>query len=321
MNYRHLGATGLKVSEISHGGWITTGGQLDESASYAVLNRAWELGINLFDTADVYAHGRGEEVLGSWLATKPREQVVVATKCRGRMWDGPIGEGLSKKHILKAAEDSLKRLATDYIDIYQFHWPDQETPIDESLDAMDILMRQGKVLYPGCSNYNTEELRDALEIANELGLPRFVSHQPRYSMFQRAIEATLMPRCAIEGIGIIVWSPLEQGLLSEKYLSGKAPAGSRLHESEEGSRWLTPHNLKAMRSLAEIAHGKNATLSQLALSWILYHPEMTSCIMGASTIDQVNENAAAAELDLSPDEFEQIEIILTERESANVCGE
>lgn len=318
MNYRRLGATGLKVSEISLGNWLTSGQKLDEKASHAVFERAWELGINLYDTADVYAHGRAEEILGTWLKTKPREQVVVATKCRGRMWDGPNGEGLSKKHIIEAANHSLKRLGTDYVDLYQFHWPDEEAPIEESLEAMETLMIQGKVLYAGCSNYSTDELDDALEVADEFGLPRFASHQPRYNMFQRDIEARLMMRCAEEGIGIIVWSPLEQGLLSEKYSSGEAPPGSRFYGTEEGRRRLNPANVKALQALAEIAHSKKATLSQLALAWVLSHPEITSCIAGATQIEQIEENAAASDLVISEEEFLQVEKILQDRERSVV---
>lgn len=314
MNYKRLGATGLKVSEIAFGNWLTSGDKLDEHASHAIFDAAWDRGINFYDTADVYANGRAEEILGSWLKTKPREQVVVATKCRGEMWDGPNGQGLSKKHVIEAAEHSLRRLGVDYIDLYQYHWPDEDTPVEESLEAMDMLMFQGKVLYAGYSNCTTEELRDALEVADDFGLPRFASVQPRYNMFQRGIEETLMPRCAIEGIGIIVWSPLEQGLLTEKYLDGRAPAGSRLYGSEEGKQWLNETNLKALRALAEIAHGKNAKLSQLALAWILSHPEITSTIIGASTPKQVEENAAAVELDLTGDELQKIEEILRERE-------
>jgi aryl-alcohol dehydrogenase-like predicted oxidoreductase len=316
MNYRRLGATGLKVSEVSLGNWQTSGDKIDEKAAHVICDRAWELGINFYDTADIYAHGRAEEILGSWLKTKPREQVVVATKCRGRMWDGPNGEGLSKKHIIEAAEASLRRLGTDYIDLYQFHWPDEETPIEESLEAMEILMLQGKVLYIGCSNFSTDQIRDSLETSDELGLPHFVSNQPRYNMFQREIEGSQMSLCAEEGIGIIVWSPLEQGLLTEKYLSGEAPAGSRLHGSEEGQSWLNPANVKALNALAEVAHSKSATLSQLALAWILTHQEITSCIVGATNTEQLEENAKAADLDISEDEFLQIESILREREKA-----
>jgi len=316
MNYRRLGATGLNVSEIALGSWLTSGQKIDEETSHAIFNRALELGINLFDTADVYAHGRAEEILGSWLKTKQREQVVIATKCRGRMWVGPNGEGLSKKHIIEAANNSLKRLGTDYIDLYQFHWPDSETPLEESLEAMELLMFQGKVLYAGCSNYSVEELDEALEIADELGLPRFVSHQPLYNMFERGIESGLMSRCAEEGIGIIIWSPLGQGLLSEKYLSGEAPPGSRLHGTEEGRRWLNPANVKALRELADIAHSKGATLSQLALAWALSHPEITSCIVGATSVEQIEENAAASDVVISEEEFLQIESILQARERA-----
>lgn len=317
MNYRRLGATGLKVSEIALGNWLTSGQKTDEETSHTIFNRAWDLGINFYDTADVYAHGRAEEILGSWLKTKHREQVVVATKCRGRMWVGPNGEGLSKKHIIEAANHSLKRLGTDYIDLYQFHWPDAEAPMEESLEAMEILMIQGKVLYAGCSNYSADELDDALEIADEFGLPGFVSHQPQYNMFEREIEAGLMGRCAEEGIGIIIWSPLRQGLLSEKYLSGEAPPGSRLYGTDEGRRWLSPANVKALQELADIAHSKGATLSQLALAWALSHPEITSCIVGASNVEQIEENAAASDVVISEEEFLQIESILQARERAD----
>lgn len=316
MIYRRLGDTGLKVSEISLGGWLTTGQALDDQVSHAIFDKAWELGINFFDSADVYANGRAEEILGSWLKTKPREQVVVATKCRGRMWDGPMGEGLSKKHILEAANASLKRLGVEYIDLYQFHWPDEETPIEESLEAMEILMLQGKVLFAGCSNFDTQEMVDALEVADELGLPRFISNQPRYNMVQRGIEQSLMSQCAEEGVGIIVWSPLEQGLLTDKYLSGEAPVGSRLYGSEEGERWLNPPTVRALNELAEIAHSKNAKLSQLALAWILSHPEITSCITGATSVEQIEENVAAAEVKLTGDDLRNIDGILKEREKA-----
>ncbi|MEN6520670.1 MAG: aldo/keto reductase [Armatimonadota bacterium] len=318
MNYRRLGEAGLKVSEISLGNWLTSGGTLDEDAAHAICERAWELGINFYDTADVYAHGRAEEILGSWLKTKPREQVVVATKCRGWMWEGPNGEGLSKKHIMESVNLSLKRLGTDYIDLYQFHWPDEETPMEESLEAMNILMIQGKVLYAGCSNYRDNELDDALDVSDALGLPRFASLQSRYNMFQRDIEFGLIPHCAEEGIGIIVWSPLEQGLLSEKYLSGEAPPGSRLYGTEEGRRWLNPANVKALQLLADVAHSKKATLSQLALAWVLSHREITSCITGATGIEQIEENAAASDLGISEEEFLQIEKILQDRERAVV---
>lgn len=316
MNYRRLGAAGLKVSEISLGNWLTSGDKLDEQTSHRIFDKAWDLGINFYDTADIYAHGRAEEILGSWLKTRPREQVVVATKCRGKMWPGPNGQGLSKKHILEAAEASLRRLGVDYIDIYQYHWPDEHTPIEESLEAMDILMLQGKVLYAGYSNCSTEQLRDALDAADDYGLPRFMSVQPQYNMFEREIEESLMPFCTSEGIGIIAWSPLKQGLLTEKYLSGEAPPESRLYGTEEGKRWLSETNVKALRALADIAHSKGAKLSQLALAWILAHPEMTSAIIGASKPEQLEENVKAAELDLSDEELQQIEEILSERENA-----
>ncbi|MCC6483224.1 MAG: aldo/keto reductase [Armatimonadetes bacterium] len=315
MKYRRLGATGLKVSEIALGNWLTMGAKLDEKASHQVLDRAWDLGVNLYDTADAYAHGEAEKILGAWLKTKPREQVVVATKGRVQMWDGPNGQGLSKKHLIEAANHSLKRLDLDYVDIYQFHWPDAETPIEESLEAMDLLMRQGKVLYAGCSNYDTELLRDALLASERKGLPRIVSIQPRYSMFDTHIETTLMKRCGAEGIGMIVYSPLEQGLLTEKYLGGKAPVGSRLDDKAQESL-LTSENISALSALADIAHSRNAKLNQLALAWILTHPEITAPIVGATSPAQIEENAAASDVVLTPEELQQIEEVLQKRQKA-----
>lgn len=318
MKYRRLGGTGLKVSEIALGNWQTMGEKLDAQASFQVLDRAWDLGVNLYDTADIYAHGEAEKILGRWLKTKPREQVVVATKGQSPMWDGPNGQGLSKKHLIEAANHSLKRLGVEYVDLYQFHWPDPETPLEESLEAMDLLMRQGKVLYAGCSNFDTELLRDALLAAERRGLPRLVCDQPRYSMFDRRVEATLMRRCALEGVGIIVYSPLEQGLLTEKYLSGQAPDGARLKGKVE-KHLLTPENLEALRALSDIAHGKGVKLSQLALAWILSHPEITAPIVGASSPGQIEENAEACEIELTQDELQQIDAVLERRQKARAA--
>ncbi|MCC6446452.1 MAG: aldo/keto reductase family protein [Armatimonadetes bacterium] len=314
MKYRHLGKTGLKVSEICLGNWTTMGGTVDDETARKIAHKAWEAGINFFDTADVYAGGKAETVIGAILKDFPREQVVLATKVRGRMWEGANGEGLSRKRIMACVEMSLKRLRMDYIDIYQLHWPDLETPIQETMEALDILVRQGKVLYIGCSNYSTEQVREALQCCDRFGLTRFVSHQPVYNMFNRGIEESLMKYCAMEGVGFIVYSPLAQGLLTSKYLSGKAPEGSRGFGNENWEKnLLTSANLAAMEKLNALARRKGIALSQLALAWILRHPEIASCIIGASRPDQVEENAAAVEVEITDEEMKEIEGILQDR--------
>jgi aryl-alcohol dehydrogenase-like predicted oxidoreductase len=317
MKYRRLGATGLNVSEISLGGWITHGGALTDEQAHATLDAAWEAGINLYDTADVYAGGRAEETLGRWLKNKPREQAVVATKMRGRMWDGPNGEGLSKKRIKECVEHSLRRLQTDYIDIYQMHWPDQNTPIEETVEGLERVVREGKVLYPGLSNYDTEQVREAIAAQDRRGYSRFVSHQPVYNLLDRGIEQSLMPLCANEGIGFIVYSPLAQGFLSEKYLEGQAPEGTRGAGSEDWQRrYLTPRNLDLLSGLHALAQEKETTIPRLALAWILSHPEITSCIIGATRPEQVAENAAATDVALEAGDASRIRELLDARERA-----
>jgi aryl-alcohol dehydrogenase-like predicted oxidoreductase len=311
MNYRRMGRTGLKVSEISLGTWINFGGKIDDSAAFAVLDAALDSGINLFDTADVYEHGRAEEVLGRWMKDKNREDLVIATKGHSRMSDKPNGQGSHRKHLTEACHASLRRLGTDYIDLYQTHWPDPETPLEETMSTLNDLVRQGKVLYIGCSNYSGEMIAEANGIAKRRGWERFTCLQPPYNMFNRGIEGSQMPRCAKEGMGIIAYSPLAQGLLTDKYLGGEAPENSRASGNEWLSRQLSQHLLK-LKKLGDLAASKNAKLSQLALAWILSHPEMTSCIVGASQPEQVAENAAASDLKLSPEEREQIESILKE---------
>lgn len=318
MKYRRLGASGLKVSEISLGGWLTHGGSLDDAASFATMDAAWEAGINLFDTADVYASGRAEETLGRWLQNKPRDQVVVATKMRGRMGDnGPNGEGLSKKRIKHCVENSLRRLQTDYVDVYQMHWPDPNTPIEETVEGLERLVQEGKVLYLGLSNYDTEQVRDALAAQDRRGFGRFVSHQPVYSLLSRGIEQSLMKRGAREGIGFIVYSPLAQGFLSEKYLGGEAPEGARGAGNENWQkRYLTPANLQFLRGLHGLAQEKNTTIPRLALAWILSHPEISSCIIGATRAEQVLDNALAVDVALSEGELARISALLDAREAA-----
>jgi aryl-alcohol dehydrogenase-like predicted oxidoreductase len=311
MNYRRMGATGLKVSDISLGTWINFGGKIDEDAAFAVLDAAMDAGINLYDTADVYEAGRAEEVLGRWLKGRDRSKLVVATKGRSRMGDGPNDQGAHRKRIHEACHASLKRLGTDYIDLYQIHWPDPETPLEETMSVLNDLVRQGKVLYIGCSNFSAEMIAEANGIAERRNCEKFTCLQPPYNMFRRDIEKSQMPRCAKEGMGIIAYSPLAQGLLSDKYLGGTPPEGSRAKNNEGMTKQLE-RQLPKLKKLGDLAASKGIKLSQLALAWNLSHPEMTSCIVGATKPEQVAENAAASDVTLSPEELERIEGILSE---------
>jgi aryl-alcohol dehydrogenase-like predicted oxidoreductase len=291
------------------GAWINFGGRIEDEATFAVLDAAVEEGINFFDTADVYAGGKAEEVMGRWMKDKDRRTLVIATKCRGRMWDGPNGEGNSRKHILEACDDSLRRLQTDYIDLYQLHWQDNETPLEESMRALNELIDAGKVRYLGCSNFDSEMIGEAARICEKLGLNKFISLQPHYNMIARDIEARQVPRCLQEGLGLIPYSPLAQGLLSEKYLDGQTPAGSRAADNQDLQK-LLEEKLEILRQLADFAHARDLTLSQLALVWLLHQPAMASPIIGASRPEQVRENAKASGVELSPVDLAQIEELL-----------
>ena len=314
MKYRKLGRTGLLVSEISFGGWLTVGGTLEEENSIKIIQRCFDKGVNLFDTAEVYCEGQSEIVFGKALSQIPRDEFVLATKVRGRWNKGTNLEGFSRKHIYDAVHGSLKRLKVDYIDIYQLHWYDPETPLEETMTTLNDLVRQGKILYIGCSNFTTEQLRDALEICDAKNLERFISIQPPYNMFYRKIEDTLLNRCKVEGIGAIVYSPLAQGVLTGKYRPGKKPpAGSRgVNKDSTIKRWLKPEYLKAVVKLEKIAKRKNRTLSQLALAWILRRDEVSSTIVGATSIKQADENIRASDYKLSGKELDEIEKIISD---------
>lgn len=309
MKTRRLGDSGLRVSEICLGAWINFGERIEDTQTFAVLDAAIEAGIDFFDTADVYAGGKAEEVMGRWMKGKDRRTITIATKGRGRMWPGVNGEGLSRKHLMDACHDSLRRLNTDYIDLYQMHWPDGDTPIEETMKTLDDLVKQGKVRYIGCSNFGSELIGEAARIAEQYHLNKFISSQPYYNMLGRDIEEKDVPRCLKEGIGLIPYSPLAQGLLSEKYLDGNIPAGSRGEGNQHMERRLKKH-LPTMKALAEFAHARDITLSQLALAWLLHQPAMVSPIIGATRAEQVKENVKATEVSLSPEELLQIEGIL-----------
>ena len=311
MKYRRLGRTGLKVSEIALGGWLTFGETVGEEDALQIIRKAFKLGINLFDTADVYADGRAEEILGKALAVFPREEVVIATKARGRIFGGPNGEGLSRKHLFEALHASLRRLQTDYVDLYQVHWPDPETPLEETLCALNDMVRQGKVLYVGCSNFSATQLHEALMISRQHGWARFDSVQPFYNMMRREIEADLLPLCAEEGIGAIVFCPLYQGLLTGKYRKGIAPKkGQRAAENPVLRKRLTPENLAIVEQLGKIAKKRGKTMAQLALAWILRRPEISAAIIGVRRIEQLKENVRGSGWQLRKQELERIDKIL-----------
>ena len=306
MNYRHLGRSGLQVSEIALGGWLNVGGWVDEKAAIALIHQAFAAGVNLFDVADVYADGQSEVVLGKALKELPRQQLVVATKCRWRMWPGPLGEGLSRKHIIAACEASLRRLDVEAIDLYQVHSPDTDTPIDETMAALDQLVRQGKVLYLGCSNFSANQLEAAQAAAQGRGGTPFSSSQPPYSLLDRGAEETLFPACAQAGVGNIVYSPLAQGVLTGKYRPGQIPEGSRQSRKNFDISYLTEANLAVVERIRPLAEQFGMTLGQLALRWCLRREEVAAVIVGATRPEQLDENLAAAQKTLDPQQVQAI---------------
>lgn len=310
MNYRRLGRTGLKVSTVCLGtmqfGWST-----DEATAYKILDRAMELGCNFLDTADIYSRwaegnpgGVSEEIIGRWLrqSSVRRDSVVLATKVRGRMGDGPNDEGLSRQHIFQAVEASLRRLQTEYIDLYQVHWPDEETPLEETLQALDDLVRAGKVLYLGCSNYPAWLLAKSLWISDVHGWNRFDSLQPHYSLVHRAeFERELQPLCLDQGIGVIPYSPLAAGFLTGKYRRD-TPLPDSVRAGGVQSRYMNERGFTAVERLEAIGQAHGATVAQTAIAWVLANPAVTSAIIGANSIAQLEDTFAGAEIALSAEE-------------------
>jgi len=314
MEHRHLGRSGLQVSEIAYGNWVTHGSQVEKDAALACVATALDAGITTFDTADVYAMTAAESILGEALHGVRRESVEICTKVYWPTGPGANDRGLSRKHITESAHASLRRLRTDYIDLYQAHRFDHETPLEETLRAFDDLVRQGKVLYVGVSEWRAEEIEAALTIARELGLDRIVSNQPQYNMIWRVIESEVIPVCEKAGIGQIVWSPIAQGVLTGKYLPGAPPpAGSRATD-ERGSgfvtRYLTEDILTRVQQLRPVAEQASLTLAQLAVAWTLQKPAVSAAIIGATRPEQVLENAAASGVRLDPAVLAQIDDIL-----------
>ena len=315
MEYRRLGSSGMYVSEIAYGNWITHGSQVEEDAAVKCVHAALDAGITTFDTADVYAGTRAEVVLGKALKGVRRESYELFTKVYFPTGKGKNDRGLSRKHIMESIEASLKRLNTDHIDLYQAHRFDFETPLDETLQAFDDLVRQGKVNYLGFSEWNADQIRNAATIQKERGWTRFVSSQPQYSMLWRVIEAEVVPLSKQEGIGQIVWSPIAQGILTGKYLPGKKPpAGSRATDKKSGanfiSRWMTDEVLTAVQNLKPIADGVGLSMSQLALAWALQNQNVSAVIMGATKPVQVKENIKASGVVLGDDVMQAIDAAL-----------
>jgi aryl-alcohol dehydrogenase-like predicted oxidoreductase len=312
MKMRRMGRTGLLVSEICLG-TMTFGAQCDEKNSFAIMDNAERWGVNFFDTADMYplpptieTAGKTEEIVGRWMKGK-RNHFVLATKCRFPIGPGPNDVGLSRRHIMEAIDASLRRLQCDYIDLYQVHAPDALTPIDETLRALDDLVRCGKVRYIGCSNYAAWELARALWVSDKLNLARFDCHQPRYNLLYREIEAELLPLCRDQGVGVIAYNPLAAGLLTGKYKMGQAPVeGTRFTLGKSGEvyrarYWQTSH-FKALENLHTYLEKRNKPLIEVALAWVLAQEGITSAIVGATRAEQLDQSLPAVAMKLDSDD-------------------
>ena len=298
MEHRHLGRSGLKVSEIAYGNWITHGHQVEADQAAACVRAALDAGITTFDTADVYAGTKAEAVLGDALRGQRRESLEIFTKVYWPTGPGANDRGLSRKHIIESCHGSLRRLGTDYVDLYQAHRFDVATPLEETLRAFDDLVRQGKVLYVGVSEWTAPQIASALAVADRMGFDRIVSNQPQYNALYRGIEAEIVPLCEEEGIGQIVWSPIAQGVLTGKYRAGQAPPeGSRATDALGGGfmkGFLRDELLTRVALLEPLAAEAGMTLAQLAVGWVLANPNVSSAIVGASRPEQVTDNAGAA---------------------------
>ena len=313
MDFRRLGRSGMKVSEISYGNWLTHGSQVEADQATACVREALEVGITTFDTADVYAGTKAETVLGDALKGTRRESIELFTKVYWPTGKGQNDRGLSRKHIIESCNASLTRLQTDYIDLYQAHRFDHETPLEETLKAFDDLVRAGKVHYIGVSEWSASEIAAALELADQIGLDRIVSNQPQYSMLWRVIEGEVVPLCEQEGVGQIVWSPIAQGVLTGKYLPGQPPpAGSRATDVNGGdkmiARFMRDEVLEKVQLLKPLADQAGLTLAQLAIAWVLRDPRVTSALVGASSVAQLDDSLAALDnLELSAEELARID--------------
>ena len=315
MEHRYLGRSGLLISEITYGNWITHGNQVEDDTATACVRAALDAGITTFDTADVYAQTKAESVLGRALAGQRREGLEIFTKVFWPTGPGKNDRGLSRKHIMESCNGSLKRLGTDYVDLYQAHRFDYFTPLEETLSAFNDLVRQGKALYIGVSEWNAEQIARAVELCDALGYDRPISNQPQYSMLWRVIESEVIPTSEELGLSQIVWSPIAQGVLTGKYKPGaQPPAGSRAADPNGGGfvdRMLRDDLLTAVAALEPIAADCGLTMAQLAVAWVLQNKNVAAAIIGASRPEQVVENVAASGVTLTTDVMTRIDAALT----------
>ena len=311
MKYQTLGQTDLKVSRLCLG-TMTMGWTSDKPDSFAVMDYALEHGLDFFDTADIYSSwaegndgGVAESWVGEWLKDRQtRDEIIIATKARGRMWDGPDGEGLSRTHLMQAVEDSLRRLQIETIDLYQSHWPDEDTPLEETFRTFEAMIQQGKIRYIGCSNHTAAQLKQTLDVSAALNLPRYDSLQPHYNLVHREeYEAELMALCQRKNLGVIPYSPLAGGFLTGKYKRDEtAPLNSRGHGNDRMQVYKNDKGYTIVEALEEIAQAHEVTPAQIAIAWLLANPTIASAIIGANTVNQLADTIAAAEISLSPAE-------------------
>jgi 1-deoxyxylulose-5-phosphate synthase len=314
MRYRQLGDSDLKVSEISLGSWLTYGGGVGDESARACVDAAFEAGINFIDTANVYARGAAEDFLGDALQSRPRDSYVLATKLYFPMDDTGENQGLSRPQVEKQIDDSLRRLRTDHVDLYQCHRYDRNTPLEETMAALSDVVSSGKARYIGFSEWNAEQIQASLDLSRDKGYAKFVSSQPQYSMLHRDPEREVFPLCKANGISQIVWSPLAQGALTGKYKPGAPPpAGTRASSKSMGSmmgNWLEDDVLETVQQLVPVAERLGITMAQLALAWVLRGENVASAIVGASRPEQVRDNASTSGIELDAETLAEIDRIL-----------
>ncbi|GAE33061.1 aldo/keto reductase family protein [Halalkalibacter akibai] len=313
MQYRRLGRTGLKVSEISLGSWLTYGKSVEDNIAEKTIHKAYELGINFFDSANVYERGEGERVMAQALKEYPRESYVITTKAFWPMGEGPNDRGLSRKHVIEQVNGSLQRMNLDYVDIFYCHRYDPETPVEETLRAIDDLIRQGKILYAGVSEWSAAQIEEAVGIADKFLLDRIVVNQPQYNMLHRYIEQEVIPVSEKHGIGQVVFSPLAQGVLTGKYKGGNLPENSRAANGSINqfiTGMLNEDVSSKVEQLEVVAKEIDVTLPELAIAWILRQPNVASALVGASKPEQIEANVKASGIQLQEDVVARIETIL-----------